>query len=298
MRVVPFAPEHIEAVTALWLELHPDWTWVTGEEFRKSGFVIDEDRAGFVIFDEAGRLAGSAFGSATRDPDWPRNRYLQFELKPEAVREDIVSPLLAQMAEADRQRPGTWQVINLSDKAPPELTPMILAAGFEQFDASTRMEWKDEVVPLVDPGALCIELYRGGSEATDAAIVDLHNRAYRPMRLVGPIKAEYLWPKEPWPGLTAREYVLGWEGENLVGYAEWFIVNDEPLINSITAARSHWGTHVAPAVGTRAMQQMFDLGYRHLFSSVSSRNTASYKLQYRHGWRRIVENARNYVRRF
>jgi hypothetical protein len=30
---------------------------------------------------------------------------------------------------------------------------------------------------------------------------------------------------------------------------------------------------------------------------VSSRNAASYKLHLRHGWRRVGENCRNYVRK-
>jgi RimJ/RimL family protein N-acetyltransferase len=92
--------------------------------------------------------------------------------------------------------------------------------------------------------------------------------------------------------------VLAWDGERLAGFAEWFVVNDEPIINSIVAARSHWGTPAAPAAGTRAMQRLFDLGYRTLISAVSSRNAPSYAIHLRHGWRRVGENSRNYVRRF
>jgi hypothetical protein len=297
MHALPFVTDHIEAVTALWLELHPDWLWVTDEEFRKSAFEMDEDRVGFIVEDEAGRLVGTVFGTATRDPTWPRNRYLHLELKPEAVREDLLTPLLTQMADSDHGRPGTWQILNLSDKSPPGLAEIVLGTGFELHDISFRMEWNGETVPLVEPAPLRLELYQGGNEATDAELVDLHNRAYRPARLVGPTKIEHLWPKA-WPGLKEREFVLVWDGERIAGFAEWFSINGEAIINSIVAARPHWGTHAAPAAGTRAMQRMIDHGYRPLVSAVSSRNAASYKLQYRHGWRRVRENSRNYVRKF
>jgi RimJ/RimL family protein N-acetyltransferase len=141
-----------------------------------------------------------------------------------------------------------------------------------------------------------LERYTGGNADFDKAIVDLHNRSYRRMRLTPPADLEYLW--KTWPGLSAHEFVLAWEGERMVGYAEWIVANDKPLMNSLVAARSHWGTPVAAAAGTQAMEYMLALGYRTLYSSVISKNAASIKLQQRHGWRLTTELARTYVRRF
>ena len=104
----------------------------------------------------------------------------------------------------------------------------------------------------------------------DKAIVELHNRSYRSSRLMPPWGVENLW--QSWPGLTLREYVLAMEQDRLVGYAEWFVVDGKPCINSFVAARSHWGTPVGAAVGTKAMQILVELGHRKIESSVVSTN--------------------------
>jgi hypothetical protein len=94
-----------------------------------------------------------------------------------------------------------------------------------------------EFVTVVDPSPARLECYTGGNQDIDRAIVDLHNRSYRPARVVEPINLEGLW--KTWPGMDARGYVLAWDNDRLVGYGEWLVLDGKPLINSLVIARSH-----------------------------------------------------------
>jgi hypothetical protein len=158
------------------------------------------------------------------------------------------------------------------------------------------MEWVGEYVPVVDLSPVHLERYGGGNLDLDQAIVDLHNRSYRWSHLVSPADLESLW--KPWPGLKAREYVLAMENDRLVGYAEWFETKgNPPFINSLVAARSHWATAVAAAVGTNAMQILLERGHRKIEATVRSNNAAALRLHREFSWKVACEAAHTFVRR-
>lgn len=290
--LLPYEARFDEQTIALWRTLHPDWTWLNEPETVAKAFELDEHRLGYAVQRE-GTVIGTVFGSCARDATWHRNRYIHIEAQPEDLSADWLAPALASFAEADRGRPDTWHVASPVEAQWPILCSLLEALGFTLHSSMMTMEWTGEKVTLTDPGTARLDRYTGGNPEIDQAIIDLHNRSYRAGRLTPPADIEYLW--KTWPGLTAREYVLAWDEGRLVGYAEWFVYDDKPTMNSLVAARSHWGTSVAAAAGTKAMELMLELGYRTLQSSVISRNAASIKLQLRHGWRITKEQGRTYV---
>jgi RimJ/RimL family protein N-acetyltransferase len=294
-RVTPFEPDLAESVLALWRDLHPDWKWLDDPETRARALGPGEsfERIGYVVHRDNDLIA-SVFGACSRDEGWPRNRYIHMETRPEDIAVDWLDPVLARFRDADRERPDTWQVISPPEVTWPVLVPLLEAAGFIYRMSSIRMQWEGYSVTVPDPSPARFARYTGGDPDMDRAIGDLHNRAYRSSRVTPPVRHEDLW--KPWPGLQAREYVLALEEDHLVGYAEWFVTDGTPYINSFVAARSHWGTPVAAAVGIKAMEILIDLGYRKIESSVFSTNAASMKLHLKHGWRAAAEQVRTYVR--
>jgi RimJ/RimL family protein N-acetyltransferase len=295
LSVIPFEPRLADPVIALWRALHPEWKWFDDPETRAKAFEPSEffERIGYVV-QRGDHVVASVFGTCLRDNNWPRNRYLHIEARPEDIAADWLGPLFAGFVDVDREHPDTWHVANPPEASWPVLVPLLTAAGFVHRSSSIRMEWEGDSVTLPDPNPARFERYAGGNPDMDKAITDLHNRSYRPSRLTPPARPEHLW--EPWPGLTAREYVLAVEEDRLVGYAEWFVTDGKPYINSLVAARSHWGTPVAAGVGIKAMQILIELGHRKIESSVFSTNAPSMKLQLKHGWRVAAEQARTYVR--
>jgi RimJ/RimL family protein N-acetyltransferase len=297
LSIAPFEAHFAQPVMALWRALHPDWKWLDDPEMQAKAFEPSElfERTGFVAKRE-GDVVASVLGTRSLDDSWPCNRYIQIEGRPEDIAADWLDPLLADFAHLDRERPGTWQIIYPAEALWPVLAPVLAAAGFAHRASSMRMEWEGDSVAVPDPAPARFERYAGGNPDTDKAIVELHNRSYRASRVTPPTRVEHLW--QVWPGLTAREYVLALEGDRLVGYAEWFVTDGKPYINSFVAARSHWGTPIGAAVGVKAMQILIELGHRKIESSVFSTNTPSMKLHLKHGWRVAGEQARTYVRMF
>jgi RimJ/RimL family protein N-acetyltransferase len=294
--VIPFEPNHADSVAALWRAVHPDWTWLDDPEMRAKMFEPSAtfERIGYVV-QRGSAVIATVFGSCALDPTWPRNRYINIEAQPEEIAADWLDPLLAGFVAADREHPGTWHVANPLEPLWPVMVPLLEAAGFMLHSSSMRMQWEGDSVAVPDPSPARFVRYAGGNPAIDEAIVGLHNRSYRSSRLMPPWSLENLW--QPWPGLTLREYVLAMEQDRLVGYAEWFVMDGKPCINSFVAARSHWGTSVGAAVGTRAMQILVELGHRKIESSVVSTNAPSMKLHLKYGWRVAAEQARTYVRK-
>jgi hypothetical protein len=294
--LVPFAHRFQPDALALWRALHPEWTWYDDPEVAKMAFEVDEYRAGFAAL-RGETLIGTVFGTVTKaDTGWPRNRYIQIEARYEDLDAAWILPALEAFATADAAHPETWHVASPAEKEWPRLSPLLARAGFTLHTRSMAMEWEGDTVEVVDASPIRFERYAGGNAEIDVAIVELHNRAYRAARLTGPANIEYLW--KPWPGVTVREYVLARDGDRIVGYAELFVYEGKPCINSFVAARSHWGTPVGAAVGTKAMAILVGLGHRKLFSSVNASNAASMKLHMKHGWRIVTEQSRSYVRRF
>jgi hypothetical protein len=295
--VVPFERSRIGQVVALWRLLHPDWTWLDNPEKRDKIFESSDavERIGYVIQREDAVIA-SVFGACWQDKTWPRNRFIHIEARPEDMAAEWLGNVLASFIDADRGQPDTWHVADTTEILLPVLAPLLHAAGFVHHSIVMQTEWSGESVTVVDPRPVRLERYAGGDREIDRAIVDLHNRSYRFSRLVPPADLAGLW--KPWLGLEVREFVLAVENYRLVGYAEWLVTDGKPYINSLVAARSHWGTAVASALGTQAMQILLELGHHKIRSSdVRSNNAASLRLQQRFGWKVASERAHTFVRK-
>jgi hypothetical protein len=295
--VVSFEPSHAEQIVALWRLLHPDWAWLDNSAARDEIFEPSDtvERIRYVVLNKDAVIA-SVFSTCLRQKPWPRNRFIQIEAAPADISVEWLDVVFASFNDADRGQADIWHVANLTESSMPILAPLLEAVGFIRHSSMLHMEWSGESVTVVDPSPAHFECYAGGNLDIDQAIVDLHNRSYRPSRLVPPVDLETLW--KPRPGQKAREYVLAMENDRLVGYAEWLETHGEPpFISSFVAARSHWGTAVAAAVGTKAMQILVERGHRKIESSVRSNNAGSLRLHREHGWKVAFETSHTFVRR-
>lgn len=291
---VPYHAGIADQVADFWLSRHPDWAWLADPETRARVMQPDDNQTGFAIMDGE-TIVGTLFSNLSRDK--PLNRFFMIDMEAGLITAEMVDFLLSAVTADDRERSDIWQVAMLDEQQTPVVSPLLEKAGFILHDRSLRMEWDHETVELEPPPAgTKMVLYTGGNPDYDKAIVDLHNRAYRPSRLTPPTDLANLWPPS-WPGLIAREYVLGFIDGQLGGYAEWMTTKEYALMNSLAVSRAHWGTSLAPAVGTRAMERMREAGFRSFRSGVSSRNAASIKLQERFGWKVVAEESRRYVRK-
>jgi GNAT superfamily N-acetyltransferase len=306
--VVPFEPNRANQVLALWRRLHPDWTWLNTPEVLDQILETDDavERICYVVQKQDGVIA-SVFSTCWRDRTWPRNRFIQIEARPADLPAAWLDIALASFVDADRGQPDIRHVANQTEILMPVLAPLLEAAGFVRYASVMQMEWRGESVTVPDSGPAHIECYAGGDLDIDRAIVDLHNWAYRPAHLVPPADLERLW--KPRLGVETREYVLAMEnGGRVVGYAEWLVrdgnapvINSSdgnaPAINSIVVARSHWGTAVAAAVLTRAMQILLERGHTKIESWIRSNNAASMRLARKLGWKVASEKANTFVRK-
>ena len=295
--VFPFERSHADQVAALWRLLHPDWTWLDNPEERDKILFESSDaveRINYVVQREDAVIA-SVFSICSRDKTWPRNRFISIEARPEDMAAEGASNVLASFIDADRGQPDTWHVVTTTDSLSPVLAPLLDAAGFVHHSNVMQMEWSGESVTLVDPSPARLERYAGGNQEMDNAIVDLHNRSYRPSRMVPPVDVARLW--KPWLGQEVREFVLALEKDRLVGYAEWAVTDGKSYINSLVVARSHWGTAVARAIGLKTMQILLVLGHDKIGSAVRSNNAASLRLHLKNGWKAASEPIYTFVRK-
>jgi hypothetical protein len=292
-----------DKVAALWRALHPDWGWLESLEERAKVFksLTNGDIVGYFV-QRDGTVIATALSAHSecnicpQPKNWPRTRFIDIDVRPEDVAPEWVGIILSSFIDVDCDEPDVWQVVNIREVLLPRLGRLLEAAGFFQHSSLVRMEWRGEAVALAEPGTARLERYAGGNQNIDRAIVDLHNRAYRPSRLVPPLDLDHLWRQGSHAG--TREYVLATENNRLVGYAECSVVDGNPWINSLVAARSHWGTAVAAAAGTMAMQIFVERGYRKIDSAVRSNNAAAIQLNLRHGWRLASELTHTFVRKF
>jgi RimJ/RimL family protein N-acetyltransferase len=294
--VFPFEQRHAAQIVALWRLLHPDWTWLGDLHEQHRIFQPSDaaDRIGCVIQRQNVTIA-SVFGTCSRDKTWPRTRFIQIEARPEDMAVEWLDNALTFFKDADRSQPDTWHVINATKILFPIFAPLLEAAGFFYHSSVIQMEFSGESASVADPSPTRLERYAGGNPEIDRAIVDLHNRSYRPARLVPRAELERLW--DPWPGLEVREFVLAVENDRLVGHVEWFVTDGEPYVNSLVVARSHWGTAVASALLVKAVQSLCDLGHRKIGSDIRSNNAASMRLVRRLGWKAISQRLHTFVRK-
>ena len=290
--VFQFEQSHIDQVVALWRLLHPAWTWLNNPEVRDKMFEPSNtiERIGYVIQREDVVIA-SVFGICSRDKTLPRNRFIHIEARPEDIAAEWLDNVLASFVDLDREQPDTWHVANATEI----LSPLLEAAGFVLHSTLIQMKWSGESVTVADPSPARLERYAGGDQEIDRAIVDLHNRSYRPSRLTPPFDLALLW--KAWYGLEVREFVLAVENDRLVGYVEWLVTDGKAYIKSLVVARSHWGTAVARALLTKAMQILLELGYHTIGSDVRSNNAASIRLSQTLGGKCTSERVHTFVRK-
>jgi GNAT superfamily N-acetyltransferase len=292
-----FEPGDTDEVAALWRSLHPDWTWLDDREYLPLFFERQDnafEQIRYVVRCRKDVIA-TVFARCSRQSNWPPCRTINIETRPENIAAEWLDPILASFVDSDRGRPDMWHVTSLPMALSPHAAPLLEASGFVRHSSQMIMEWSGEAVMVVDPSPARLQRYAGGDRETDRAIVDLHNRSYRQWRLVPPADIESLW--QSWPGLEAHEFVLALENDRLVGYSTWVVTAGEPWISDHAAARSHWGTGVASAVGTKAMQILLERGYRLIKAAVRSTNAPALRLHRKFGWRVGHECAQTFVRK-
>jgi RimJ/RimL family protein N-acetyltransferase len=285
-----------EDVAALWRSLHPDWMWLDDRERLPLVFERQDaiEQIRYVVRCRK-TVIGTVFARCAAEPNGPLTLFIDIQTRHENIAAEWVDPILASLADRDRGRPDMWHVTSVATALSPAAAPLLEAAGFARHSRWLIMEWNSEPIALIDPGTAHLQRYAGGYREIDRAIADLHNRAYSSSRMVGPAEGESLW--DPWPGQEAREFVLAWEGNRLIGFAQWCVNGGEAFISNLAVARSHWGTAISSAIGTRAMQLLFELGHRRVESIVHSNNAASMGLQRKLGWKVAREQAHTFVRR-
>ncbi len=286
-------PSCFDEVVALWRALHPDWKWLddraqcydplaSNDEFERLGFVVR--RADVAI--------ATVVGSCWRNASWPRTRRIWIEARPQDIEPEWLGSVLDRFADADRAQVDAWHVILAGATLAPVLAPILESAGFAHHSTRLHMEWVGDVLPPPDPGSARLERYAGGDRDIDRAIVDLCNRAHLMLRLAQPIRFKDLWT--PSPGLEAREFVLAWEKDRLVGYADWCVSDGEAWISDYVSARMGIGA----AVATQAGQILLERGHRKIHSLVQSANEASLLVLRKFGCKVTEELARTFVRKF
>jgi hypothetical protein len=290
--VSPFDRSDADEVVALWRTLHPDWKWLDDpaecdEQFQSSDAV---ELVGFIVRRGQAAIA-SVFAISWRDRSLALTRRIRIQARREDIAAEWLEDALARFLDRDRGQGGTWHMAVLDKALSPALAPHLEAAGFAPHSRLLLLEWAGDSVTLADPGRARLERYAGGNAAIDRAIVELHDRSYLPSRLVPPMAVADLW--KPWPGQQVREFVLAWETDRLVGYADWSVSDGEVWITDYTSAR----VGIGAAVGTKAMQLVLELGHRRIKSTVHSTNEASLLLLRTFGCKVTGELSRTFVRK-
>lgn len=293
--LIAYDESMLEKMSAFWSRVFPEWSGATDLEQVKQ-VVGKADNVDVSMLREGDSLTATAISTRQRAPDGSSNIWVSIACEPDRLSAADLKLLLARISGVDAELPNTWQIIALPDRLPEPLEQALAEEGFRLDRMTREMEWCGDAVPLVDPEGLRVQAYDGGDPAIDQAILDLHNRSYRALRLVSLMNPENVW--RPYFGQKSRGMVICWDGSVLASFAEWGVLDDKPIITSIAAARSHWGTSAAAAAGTRAMQCLVDMGHRRLLTYASTRNTAAYKLHLRHGWREVRVVSPNYIRKF
>jgi GNAT superfamily N-acetyltransferase len=296
LSVSAFAPSDIDEVAALWRSLHPDWTWLDDRARLTLLFERQDarERMGYVVRRHNAVIA-TVFTTCPAPANEPQQRLITIKTQPADVTAEWLDPILASFADADRERPDTRHVTSLAMPLASAAAPLLEAAGFVRHSTQTFVQWDSAPMVLVDPSPAKLQRYHGGDRDIDRAIVDLHNRAYRPSEMGPRIDSDGLWA--PSPGLLAREYMLAWDGGRLAGLAEWFATHSIVAVEDLAVARSHWGTSLAAAILGAVMQLLFELGYRHVKATVRSNNAAAMRLALNLGWKLDREWMQTFVRR-
>lgn len=293
---VPYDTAMAGQVAALWHKLYPEWEGAS-DTAEVNKILAAERVVDAIAVLQGDRLVATVCCSRQKSPDGSSNIWIALANEPDSLSADAFSTLLAQFSHIDAETPGTWHIIAPIQRFPHDLEAVLTASGFKLDRMTREMEWTGDAVPLVDAGALRVQAYGGGDPRVDRAIIDLHNRSYRSLRLVTQMDETNVW--KPYGSTqTARGMVICWDEDRIASFAEWSVLEGKPVVTSIVCARSHWGTAAAAAAGTRAMQHLVDLGFRRLLTYASTSNAAAHKLHLRHGWREVKVTNPIYIRKF
>lgn len=294
--VTAFEPSDTDEVVALWRSLHPDWKWLD-DRARLPLFFERQDALERLRYVVRGRNAvvATVFATCSSGVNETPRRIITIETQSADIAAEWLSLILASFADADRERPGMWHVTSPAMALASAAAPLLQASGFVRHSTQKSMQWCSAPVTVVDPSPAHLQRYCGGDREIDRAIVDLHNRAHGPSRMVPPIDVDGLW--RPSPGLRAREYLLAWDGGRLAGLAEWFAVDGIIAVEDLAVARSHWGTTLGAAVLSAVMQLLFELGYRDIKANVRSNNVPAMRLALSLGWKVERERMQTFVRK-
>lgn len=284
----------LERISAFWCKVFPEWP-EAGDSEQTRQIVTKPENLDVSLLCQNGELIATAISMRQIAPDGSSNIWISVASEPAQLSAADLKLLLSRISGLDAELPNTWHIISLQERLPEPLELALAEEGFLLDRMTREMEWCGDAVPLADPGNLRIQEYDGGDAAIDQAILDLHNRSYRALRLVSQMSPQNVW--RPYFGQKSRGMVICWDGDSMASFAEWGVLDDKPIVTSIVAARSHWGTSAAAAAGTRAMQHLLDMGYRRLLTYASTRNTAAYKLHLRYGWREVKVVSPVYIRK-
>jgi len=290
-----FDQSELNAVLGFWQSLHPDCTWLSDREQVSEMLSEDEDikRDDYVVRSEQDIIA-TVFTKVLRRRGWMPTRFLYAEVGTAALGFRWLESLLEKIREIDKGRSDTWHLINIEQEMLCILQPILESSGFFQHSRVLRSEWKGEFVRATELAQVLLERYSGGSFETDQAIVTLHECAFHQSRFAAPLCIPRLW--KPWPGQQSREYVLGWNNNCLVGFAEWALVGGAAAITNVAVAPSWQGLGLAKTIAARAMQIILRDGHRSILATTQSNNTASLTTQNKLGWQVSRELAYTFVR--
>jgi hypothetical protein len=293
--LTPYDVSMAEEVSAFWQKLYPEWNGASNP--AEINRILTSDRViECVTVRRDNRLIATVSCTRQKSPDGYSNIWISTTSEPGVLSASLQTELLRRFSDVDAEIPGTWHIISPRDRFPADLEAVLTEFGFKLDRMTREMEWTGDSVLLVDAGHLRVQNYNGGDPDIDRSIIDLHNRSYRSLRLVSQLDETNVW-KPYTANQASRGIVICWDEDQMVSFAEWSVIDGQPIISSIVCARSHWGTATAAAAGTRAMQCLVDRGHRRILSYSSTRNAASHKLQLRFGWREVKVMNPIYVRK-
>jgi len=157
--------------------------------------------------------------------------------------------------------------------------------------AHTSLEYRGPLpLPGLEPRPRArLVRYRGGDEAIDAAIAEVHRRGYRERPgtpLFTPVGLE----------LGAR-MVLAYDGERLAGFVSWVPLEDHAFCDSIVVGRPWFGTGMAHILGCAFSDDAVAEGADSARCHVHETNHASRSLVERFGLA-VHSETRSYTRSF
>ena len=192
-------------------------------------------------------------------------------------REGIGRALVEAMAAAPRTAPRAWAVVTPSKDD--EVAPLFLrAVGFEVRDQAIVYERETALAWTPRLGRFTVRPYDGTDEACNAAIADLHQRAYRGRFGITALDAGMARAWCAGPACLLLE-----DAGRFAGFGFVTIMDALAGIASIAVARRYWGGEAADALMDAMVTLARDRGRSTITGGVHLANRASHALVARHG---------------